>query len=62
MRPRGLVGGNKEDAYVFFYSGHHDFVHRELWERCGDNETFFWKEGMQWPVPIDEAGPQEAEC
>jgi len=50
-----LVGGNKEDAYVFLYSLHHDFVHRELWDRAGDDENFHWAEGMQWPVAIDAA-------
>jgi hypothetical protein len=38
----------------FLYSLHHDFVHRELWDRAGDHENYHWTEGMKWPVPIDE--------
>ena len=35
----------------FMYSLHHDFVHQELWERAGDDESFFWNPGMQYPEP-----------
>jgi hypothetical protein len=45
------LNGDREAG--FFYSLHHDFVHRELWERAGDHENFYWEEGMQWPVPIE---------
>lgn len=46
--------GNEKDTYVFMYSLSHGFVHRELWDKHGDHENFFWEEGMQYPVPIDE--------
>jgi hypothetical protein len=45
----------------FMYSLHHNFVHRELWDRAGDSENFFWKEGMQYPEPINEADSTEEE-
>jgi hypothetical protein len=46
------LDGDREAG--FMYSLHHDFVHRELWDRAGDHENFFWQEGMRGPVPIDE--------
>jgi hypothetical protein len=37
----------------FLYSLHHDFVHQELWDRCGDEESFFFEPGMRWPERVE---------
>jgi hypothetical protein len=36
----------------FMFSLNHDFIHQELWDRCGDHESFYWEVGMRYPVPI----------
>jgi hypothetical protein len=46
------LDGDREAG--FMYSLHHDFVHRELFDRAGDEENFYWGEGMQYPIPIAE--------
>jgi hypothetical protein len=39
----------------FLYSLNHTFVRQELWDRAGDHDAMFWKPGMSYPLPIDEA-------
>jgi hypothetical protein len=46
--------GEEKDDYVFMYSLTHDFIKRELWDKAGDEENFYWTEGMRYPAPIGE--------
>jgi hypothetical protein len=39
---------------MFLYSLTHNFIKRELWDKAGDEEHFFWIEGMLYPAPIGE--------